>query len=116
LRQDINAPRELERSDAMRYDAVMRMLATIRELRGLSQVQLAEMAGCTQATISRIEAGKVKPGLDLIEALAFALNVPPGALFALTELQARVMAALSDLPPDQQRAALTVIEAMAARS
>ena len=52
-----------------------------REDRGWTQEELAERAGVTQGTISRIETGKVT-SLDLavFEKLAKALGVHPAAL------------------------------------
>ena len=52
-----------------------------REARGWTQEELAERAGVTQGTISRIETGKVA-SLDLavFEKLAKALGVHPAAL------------------------------------
>ena len=49
-----------------------------REEKGLTQRQLAEHAGISQATIGRIEAFLTDaPGIDIILALARALRVPP---------------------------------------
>jgi transcriptional regulator with XRE-family HTH domain len=109
-----NTPHALAISKISRHDRVMREMVRIRESRGLSQGQLAEMAGCTQATISRLESGKMKPRYELIEAIAAALKVHPGALFTMPELQARVIDALARMPADRQAAALLVLEAMAA--
>ena len=58
-----------------------RRLAAARELRDLTQQELANRAGLTQATIARIEKGR-KPGLrlDTIVAIAEALGVSLDAL------------------------------------
>lgn len=97
----------------MVHYADMEEMIRLRKARGLSQTQLAEMAGCTQATISRIEKGLFRPSHDLLKAIADALKVHPGALFTMAELQARVIDAVSRMPPDRQAAALVVLEAMA---
>ena len=56
------------------------MLRAIREVNELSQRELAEMAGLTQATISSIENGRVNLGLERAKVLARALNVHPAVL------------------------------------
>jgi transcriptional regulator with XRE-family HTH domain len=111
--QAVHAPGALEEIAPLGYDDGMRAMSRIRKSRGLSQAQLAEMVGCTQATISRIEDGKGNTSVEMIEAIAAALRVAPSALFETSELQARITTALADLTPDQQRAALVVLEAMA---
>lgn len=50
-----------------------------REL-GLTQVQLANMAGVNQGYISEIERGVVTPRPRTLDALSVALNLPPGVL------------------------------------
>lgn len=92
---------------------LMRYVKDIRKRRRLSQTQLAEMVGCDQSMISKIEAGTANPTLDLIESIATALKTTPAALFGLPELQQRMVIAISELPADRQVAALTVVEAMA---
>ena len=46
----------------------------LRKQRGLTQKELAEKAGTTQAVISRLENGSVKPSLDTIVKIAEALD------------------------------------------
>ncbi|MFP4086915.1 MAG: helix-turn-helix domain-containing protein [Desulfobacteraceae bacterium] len=46
----------------------------LRRQRGLTQAQLAEMAGIKRPNISRLEAGTHVPGIPLIERLAAALQ------------------------------------------
>lgn len=48
-----------------------------RNTLGLTQVQLAEQAHCSEMTIRKIEAGERKPSHAVAEALAHALQVPP---------------------------------------
>jgi transcriptional regulator with XRE-family HTH domain len=50
----------------------MRYVKDIRKKRRLSQTQLADMVGCDQSMISKIEAGTANPTLDLIEGIAVA--------------------------------------------
>lgn len=56
-------------------------LKFLREQRGLTQAQLAEMSGLKRPNISRLEAGNHVPGIALIERLAACLQVP---IFDLT--------------------------------
>jgi transcriptional regulator with XRE-family HTH domain len=95
------------------HNAQMINLRSIRETRGLSQVQLAEMAGVTQGTVSKIERGQMNVTLDKVIAIAHALNVHPATLFDLPELQARAIQAIGAMSQDRQAAALVVLESMA---
>ena len=56
-------------------------IARIRKLRGLTQVDLAEMAGVTQSTISRAEAGDGGVTLGTFRQIAEALHAPLHDLF-----------------------------------
>lgn len=94
-------------------DAAMLSLKKIRRSKGLSQTQLADMVGCDQGYIAKIEKGTANPTLSMIEDIARALKVSPAALFEVGELQARIQAAIHSLPEEQQGAALVVLEAMA---
>ena len=52
----------------------------IRELQGLSQNELAEHTGISQATISAIENDRVRLGVERAKMLARALKCHPGVL------------------------------------
>lgn len=55
-----------------------RMGQSIRDLRtqrGLTQVQLAQLAGITQSNLARIEAGRYAVGLDILNKIANAMGV-----------------------------------------
>lgn len=54
---------------------------TLRQARGLSQEELAELAGIHRTYVSSLERGQRNVGLDNILAIAFALCVPPADLF-----------------------------------
>lgn len=56
-------------------------LKAIRRARRLSQEELAEGAGVTHATISRLETGKQALGQPLLDDLALVLRVSRGQIF-----------------------------------
>jgi transcriptional regulator with XRE-family HTH domain len=57
------------------------VLKTLREKRGMTQLELATKAGVAQGYLSNLEAGaKKNPGLDVLKRLARALGVPVGEL------------------------------------
>ena len=58
---------------------VLAKLRQIRERQGLSQADLAERSGVTQATISNLEQGRPARFVTMRK-LAVALNVEPAAL------------------------------------
>ena len=58
-----------------------RRLSHLREKRGLSQTQLADIAGVGRAHLSQIENGAVAVRIDTLYALAQALEIPLEELF-----------------------------------
>ena len=56
-------------------------LIYLREEKSMSQRKLAEMAGVTNSTISRLEADAVKPDPTTLEKLAMALDIDKMLLF-----------------------------------
>ena len=52
------------------------MIVLAREARGLSQTRLAELAGLSQAHVSKVEAGLVPASPKLVGAIAMALRMP----------------------------------------
>lgn len=56
------------------------MLATLRQLEGLTQSELAKKAKMTQANISSMESGRQQIGRDRALALAKALKVHPAVI------------------------------------
>ena len=60
-------------------------LRTLREERMLTQQELASQAGLTVTTVSRIETGKVQPGIRTIRSLAGALDCSPQKLKLILE-------------------------------
>lgn len=45
------------------------LIKSVRQRKGLTQEQLAELSGITRSTISKIEAGKFNASIDLLEKL-----------------------------------------------
>lgn len=58
------------------YSKFVDRLRYVRKTRGLSQQQVAEMAGLSQASYSRIEDGTIPPRIEALMAIARALAVP----------------------------------------
>lgn len=58
----------------------LRNLRAVRERRFLSQGDLADRAGLTRATVSRIELGRLQPRFSTVRRLAAALGVEPAEL------------------------------------
>jgi len=50
-------------------------LKKLRERRGLTQQQLAERIGVHRVTVAKLETGALRPGVDVLEALAKVLKV-----------------------------------------
>lgn len=68
------------RADSFRQ-AFGKRVRVLRVTRGLSQEQLAELAGLHRTYVSSLERGQRNVGLDNVRALAAALDVEPSALF-----------------------------------
>lgn len=79
-----------------RFDAIVaRFASRLREVRlsrGMTQAELAKVTRITETYITRLEAGKAAPGIDLVNRLARGLQVP------LAELLPQ------DDPPDSEAA------------
>ncbi len=73
--------------------SVSESVRILRELRELSQSQLARLTGIPQATISAIENDRVRLGVERAKGLAKALKCHPGVLvFPGWELPGKVAA------------------------
>ncbi|NED64690.1 helix-turn-helix transcriptional regulator, partial [Streptomyces sp. SID10244] len=53
----------------------------VRKTRGLTMVQLAELAGVSQGLISQVENGRADPSLETLRRIAEALGIPLFDLF-----------------------------------
>ncbi len=74
---DINETTELEPVPPMEYDIakdIGELLASSRRELGLSQKQLSERTGISQANISKIENGRYLPGILILKKLSDALG------------------------------------------
>jgi transcriptional regulator with XRE-family HTH domain len=52
-----------------------------RLLKGLTLKQLADLAGCSESLLSRIENGNANPSIKMMHRVALALNMPVSGLF-----------------------------------
>ena len=74
--------------DDLLHDTLARVAANVRRLRRkrkLTQAELAERASVDLRYLQRVEAAKVHAGVGYVAALAAALGVEPGELFAVVE-------------------------------
>ncbi len=62
------------------------VIRTLRLKKGLSAEQLAQQAGMTRATITKIESGVGNPTLETIQALSSAFNLSSSELIRLAEV------------------------------
>ena len=107
---------DIGRADQLGHVGRMKNLKAIRLQKRVSQVKLAEMAGTTQGTISKIEKGDMNVTLSVIEKVAQALGVTPVELFGLQETQQRALMALANMSDEDRPSALVVLEAMASKN
>jgi transcriptional regulator with XRE-family HTH domain len=59
-------------------------LRSVRLSRGITQAELSRIGSITASYLSRLEAGKVAPGIDMVERLAQVLGVSPSDLLPST--------------------------------
>lgn len=89
-------------------------LIRFRKAAGMTQAELAERAGTTQATVSRIEQGKMQPTVDiwtnLVRACGLVCDVRPPESAAMHQL----VAACATLTPDQLAALADIADGMTA--
>ena len=71
------------------YDNIRKNIVRLRELKSLTQEQVAKLAGLTNGTISQVESGKVIPTLHTVQAMAWALGVEPASLLQAHTKSAR---------------------------
>jgi transcriptional regulator with XRE-family HTH domain len=71
-------------SDNTQFD--FSVIRTLRLKRGLTAEQLAEKAGLTRVTVTKIESGEGNPTLDTIRALSSVFNLSSSELIRLAEV------------------------------
>ena len=109
----------------MNYFEVGDNIARIRVQQGLSQDELAELAGIHRVTLARYESGRVDPGAQHLGRIAEALGVTTDTLMGLDRkseqnpnieiqsVEAKILAKGIDmLPKEQREQALNVMRAM----
>jgi transcriptional regulator with XRE-family HTH domain len=67
-------------------DAIARLVKSERERHDLTQAELAEAAGVTDETVSRVERGANEPSLSTVAALADAFGLTLDAMVGRTEI------------------------------
>lgn len=60
-------------------------LKLLRQSHNLSQLELAEMVGCSRQTIISIETGCKNPSVEIALKIAYALNTPIEKIFSLED-------------------------------
>ena len=82
-------------------------LRVVRELRGMTQEELAEASGISKIAISKLENAHRSPQWETVRRLASALSVEPGQLFPDEEHPSPgdVLAKYLDLGKDPARTA-----------
>lgn len=83
----------------------MNNVKKMRRAKGLTQAQLAELAGVEQATVSRLERNDVRITMRQIHMIADALGASLSELFAndRSEAESVLVEAFRSLPPDRQQ-------------
>jgi len=56
------------------------LIAYYRHIRGMSQARLAELVGCSQAQLHRIEKGERGVSVELLSSIAHQLGIGPETL------------------------------------
>ncbi|MEJ7602787.1 MAG: XRE family transcriptional regulator [Kofleriaceae bacterium] len=83
------------------HDHLANNIKALREARGLSQQQIAKLAGIPRATWTHLESGAGNPTLTVLVKVANALQIRVDELLAAPRLPARHLKA-SDLPTRQR--------------
>lgn len=83
-----------------------------REFRHLTQDELAEMAGCSKATIGHLENGARRLSDKWLTPLAKALNTSPGYILDHdpNDLPTAILDVWADIPEESREQALKVLE------
>lgn len=92
---------------------LMLYVSRLRKERGLTQAQLADLVGVSQAHISRLERGDDSASLKLIYDIANALRVQPSDLFEdRDDKEALLLQIFRNSSPEAQQMVLRMMEAV----
>lgn len=95
----------------------MNNIAQYRKERGLSQVELADLAGVEQSTISKLERGSDSVTLRTMNAVANALGVDLADLFIdRSAAELMLVEAYRQLSPERQKGWLELAQAVSPRT
>ena len=104
------------------FALIGRRIKAERTARGVSQQELAEVVATDPGHLSRVEGGKTPPSINLIKAIADALNVPVATLFkdvpikrpAVDDLAFKMSTLVKDLSPKKRSKIYRVLKSIAA--
>ena len=89
----------------------MLYVSRLRKEKGLTQAQLADLVGVSQAHISRLERGDDSASLKLIYDIASALNVQPSSLFEeRDDKEALLLEIFRNSTPEAQKTVLQMMD------
>lgn len=101
---------------AIDYKMIGRQIQENRKAKDMTQEVLAEKVGITVVYLSKVENGRVRPTLELLDALCDVLGVALSTLLTGVQIQEdsyaneRVVALLRSCSPDIKEAALDILE------
>lgn len=101
---------------AIDYQMIGRRLQDGRKARKMTQEQLSERAGITVVYLSKVENGRVRPTLELLDTLCAQLDLALSNLLTGVQIQEdtyaneRVVALLRTCTPEIKEAALDILE------
>ncbi len=101
---------------AIDYQTIGRRLQDSRKGQNLTQEALAERVGITVVYLSKVENGRVRPTLELLDSLCDNLGVSLSSLLTGVEIQKdeyaneRIVALLRSCTPEIKEAALDILE------
>lgn len=101
---------------AIDYQIIGQRLQDSRKAQNMTQEVLAEKVGITVVYLSKIENGRVRPTLELLDSLCATLGLDLSTLLSGVQIQEdsyaneRVVALLRSCSPDIKEAALDILE------
>lgn len=101
---------------AIDYQTIGRRLQDGRKRQNLTQEVLAERVGITVVYLSKVENGRVRPTLELLDSLCESLGISLSGLLTGVEIQKdeyaneRIVALLRSCTPEIKEAALDILE------